>query len=70
VSNRTFLVLTLLLNKNNILKEVKCMRSFNEKLEDIYYTFQDQGETAPVPLKLIRDYLTLEGISVDKGMSL
>jgi len=55
VSNRTFLVLTLLLNKNNILKEVKCMRSFNEKLEDIYYTFQDQGETAPVPLKLIRD---------------
>jgi hypothetical protein len=46
------------------------MRTFNEKLVDIYDDYKDQGKNSPVPLQLIKDYLALEGISVDKGESL
>jgi hypothetical protein len=41
------------------------MDGLNEKLEDIYYTFKPQGEDAPVPLDLIKEFLALEGILVD-----
>lgn len=39
--------------------------SFNEWLTEIYYKFKEQGSEAPVHLGTIKQYLALEGISVD-----
>lgn len=40
------------------------MLSLNEKLLDIYITYKD-NENPPVPIETIKEYLELEGISLD-----
>lgn len=40
------------------------MYSLNEKLKDIYLTYKDH-KNPPVPLDTIKEYLELEGVSLD-----
>lgn len=40
------------------------MSKLNEKLIDIYYTFKDY-DNPPVPIETIKEYLKLEGISLE-----
>lgn len=41
------------------------MDDLNKKLIDIYHTFKNQANP-PVPLKTIKEYLELEGISLNR----
>jgi len=40
------------------------MSGFNDKLKDIYQTYKDH-ENPPVPVKKIREYLELSGVSLE-----
>jgi hypothetical protein len=40
------------------------MSNLNEKLKDIYMTYKD-NKNPPVPIETIKEYLELEGISLE-----
>ena len=41
------------------------MSELNEKLKDIYQTYKDH-ENPPVPVKKIKEYLKLSGVSLEE----